>query len=314
MKAAVLHEHGEPPELDEFDEPVEGGGNVVAEVAAAGVNHLDLLKTSGRFYTEPPPIPSVVGSDGVGRLADGRRVFFDAPAEPYGTMAERTLVSPDELLDVAEGVEDEVAAALGNSGLAAWLALEWRAGLEPGETVLVLGATGAVGNVAVQAASLLGAGRVVAAARGGARLERLLERGADAVVDLDGEEDLAAALTEATKGGAQVTVDPLWGEPAVAAMKGATLDARHIQVGHMAAPTVELPAMVVRSALLELLGFVLFRVPINVRRGAYRKLTELAARGELEVDLERVPLSEVDRAWERQQEGPDAKLVIVPDD
>ena len=140
-------------------------------------------------------------------------------------------------------MEDEVAAALGNSGLAAWLALEWRAGLEPGETVLVLGATGAVGNVAVQAARLLGAGRVVAAARGGERLERLLERGADEVVDLDGEEDLAAALKEATKGGAQVIVDPLLGRAGAAAMKAAALDARHIQVGHMAAPTVELPAM-----------------------------------------------------------------------
>ena len=314
MKAAVLHEHGEPPELDEFDEPVEGGGNVVAEVAAAGVNHLDLLKASGRFYTGLPPIPSVVGSDGVGRLADGRRVFFDAPAEPYGAMAERTLVSPDELLDVAEGVEDEVAAVLGNSGLAAWLALDWRAGLEPGETVLVLGATGAVGNVAVQSARLQGAGRVVAAARGGPRLERLLERGADAIVDLDGEEDLAAALTDATDGGAHVIVDPLWGAPALAAMKAAKLDARHIQIGHMAAPALELPATAVRSAMLELLGFVIFHVPITVRRAAYKKLTELAARAELEVDLERVPLSEVDRAWERQQEGPDAKLVIVPDD
>src|SRR5262245_8059301 len=141
MRAAVLHDHGETPQLDDFDEPVEGHGQVVAEVAAAGVNHLDLLKASGRFYTGPPPLPSVVGSDGVGRLADGRRVFFAAPAEPYGAMAERTLVSPNELLDVAEGVEDDVAAALGNSGLAAWLALDWRAGLEPGETVLVLGAT-----------------------------------------------------------------------------------------------------------------------------------------------------------------------------
>jgi len=97
-------------------------------------------------------------------------------------------------------------------------------------------------------------------------------------------------------------------------MKAAELDARHIQVGHMAASALELPALAVRSAMLELLGFLIFRVPIPVRRAAYRQLTELAARGELEVDLERVPLSEVDRAWERQQEGPGAKLVIVPDD
>jgi NADPH:quinone reductase-like Zn-dependent oxidoreductase len=314
VKAAVLHEHGEPPHCDQFEEPVEGNGHMVAEVAAAGVNHLDLLKASGRFYTGPPPLPSVVGSDGVGRLADGRRVFFDSTEEPYGAMAERTLVSEEHLLDVAEGVDDEVAAALGNSGLAAWLALEWKAGLEPGETVLVLGATGAVGNVAVQAARILGAGRVVAAARGGERLERVRQRGADAVVDLEAEDDLPAALRDAAHGGADVIVDPLWGPPALAAMKSAAPGARHVQIGHMAAPALELPALAVRSVLLELLGFVVFRVPLPVRRAAYRRLTELAARGELEVDLERVSLEDVDRAWERQQDGPAAKLVIIPGD
>jgi NADPH:quinone reductase-like Zn-dependent oxidoreductase len=312
MRAAVLHEHGEPPRLDEFDDPVEGDGHVVAEVAAAGVNHLDLLKASGRFYAGSPPLPSVVGSDGVGRLADGSRVFFDATAAPHGAMAERTLVSKDRLLEVPEGVDDEVAAALGNSGLAAWLALGWKAALEPGETVLVLGATGALGGVAVQAAKVLGAGRVVAAARDGERLERLPGRGADAVVALDGEDDLAGALKEATAGGANVIIDPLWGTPALAAMRAAAHGARHVQIGQMAGATLELPAMAVRSSALELLGFAVFHVPLNVRRAAYKRLTECAGRGEIEVDLERVPLAEVDQAWERQQEGPDAKLVIVP--
>src|SRR3954465_14681191 len=167
MRAAVLHDHGEAPRAGEFDEPRERNDHVVADVAAAGLNHLDILKASGGFYTGPPPLPSVVGSDGVGRLADGRRVFFDATEAPHGAMAERTLVDPDVLFDVPEGVSDELAAALGNSGLVAWLALEWRAKLKEGETVLVLGATGALGNVAVQAAKLLGAGRVVVAARGG---------------------------------------------------------------------------------------------------------------------------------------------------
>jgi NADPH:quinone reductase-like Zn-dependent oxidoreductase len=312
MKAAVLHRHGEPPHCDQFDEPVGDTGHLVAEVAAAGVNHLDVQKTSGRFYTGPPPVPSVVGSDGVGRLSDGRRVFFDSTEEPYGAMAERTLVSEDHLLDVADGVDDEVAAALGNSGLAAWLALDWKAGLEPGETVLVLGATGAVGNVAVQAARALGAGRVVAVAHGGERLERMLDRGADAIVPLELGRELTWALKGATGGGPDVIVDPLWGPPALEAMKAAALGARHVQIGHMAASTLELPALAVRSVSLELLGFVLFRVPLTARRAGYRRLTELAAQGKLEIDLERVPLTEVDQAWERQQEGPGAKLVIVP--
>jgi len=312
MRAAVLHEHGAPPQAGEFDEPQEGNGSVVIEVAAAGLNHVDLLIASGGFYTGPPPLPSVVGTDGVGRLADGRRVFFDAPVSPYGSMAERTLVREDELLDVAEGADDDVAAALGNSGLAAWTALEWRARLEEGETVLVLGATGAMGNVAVQAAKLLGAGRVVAAAHGGKRLERMTDRGADALVDLDTPEDLTQKLEEATGGGADVIVDPLWGGPAVAAMGAAALGARHLQIGHIASPSADVPAVTVRSATLSLLGFVMFRVPLEVRRDAYRRLTELAARGEIEVDLERVPLDDIEDAWRRQQEGPEAKLVVVP--
>lgn len=312
MRAAVLHEHGEPPRADEFDDPRDGDGHVVAEVAAAGVNHLDLLKASGKFYTGPPPLPSVVGSDGVGRLPDGRRVFFDAPKAPHGAMAERTLVREDDLLEVSDGVGDDVAAALGNSGLAAWTALEWRAELRPGETVLVLGATGAMGNVAVQAAKLLGAGRVVAAAHAGERLERMRERGADELVDLDAGDDLASALKDATGDGADVIVDPLWGEPAIAAMGAAKLGARHLQIGHMASPVAEVPALTVRSAVLDLLGFVVFRVPLEVRRDAYMRLTEHAARGEVQVDLERVSLDEVGDAWRRQQGGPHAKLVVVP--
>jgi len=312
VRAAVLHEHGEAPRADEFDEPREGNGHLVADVAAAGLNHLDILKASGGFYTGPPPLPSVVGSDGVGRLSDGRRVFFDSTEAPHGAMAERTLVSEDELFDVPEGVSDELAAALGNSGLAAWTALEWRARLQSGETVLVLGATGAMGNVAVQAAKLLGAGRVVAAARGGERLARMTERGADAVVDLDDGENVAGALEEATGDGADVIVDPLWGEPAVAAMGVARLGARHLQIGHVASPTAEVPALAVRSSVLDLLGFVVFRVPLEVRRDAYRRLTEHAARGDIEVDLETVPLDQVEDAWRRQQDGPDTKLVIVP--
>jgi NADPH:quinone reductase-like Zn-dependent oxidoreductase len=312
VRAAVLHEHGEAPRADEFDEPREGNGHLVADVAAAGLNHLDILKASGGFYTGPPPLPSVVGSDGVGRLADGRRVFFDSTEAPHGAMAERTLVSEDQLFEVPEGVSDELAAALGNSGLAAWTALEWRARLQSGETVLVLGATGAMGNVAVQAAKLLGAGRVVAAARGGERLARMTERGADAVVDLDDGENVAGALEEATGDGADVIVDPLWGEPAVAAMGVARLGARHLQIGHVASPTAEVPALTVRSSVLDLLGFVVFRVPLEVRRDAYRRLTEHAARGDIEVDLETVPLDQVEDAWRRQQDGPDTKLVIVP--
>ena len=119
MRAAVLHEHGATPELGEFDDPGETSGAAVVDVAAAALHHLDLHKATGTFYTGPPPLPSVVGSDGVGRLGDGRRVYFDATVAPHGSMAEHTLSPDDAMLDVAEGLDDALAAALGNTGLAA---------------------------------------------------------------------------------------------------------------------------------------------------------------------------------------------------
>jgi NADPH:quinone reductase-like Zn-dependent oxidoreductase len=284
---------------------------VEVRVAAAGLHHLDLHKASGTFYTGPPPLPCVVGTDGVGRLEDGRRVYFDATVEPYGSMAERALVPGDALLDVAEGVDDVVAAALGNTGLGAWLALAWRAELSRGETVLVLGATGAAGSVAVQAAKALGAGRVVAADRAGERLGRLLERGADAVVEVDG--DFEASLREAADGGFDVTIDMLWGSPAIAAMKAAARFARHVEVGNMAGEEIVLPAPLIRSASIDVRGFSVAHPPDDVKREGYLRLTEHAAKGDISVDVDRLALDEVATAWERQRQGAGGpKMVLVP--
>ena len=136
MRAGVLREYGETPEFADFEEPRPAEGQVVVEVVAAALHHLDLHKATGTFYMGPPPLPSVVGTDGVGRLADGRRVYLDATVPPYGSMAEKALVPDAALFEIAEGADDATAAALGNTGLGAWLALAWRADLNPGETVL----------------------------------------------------------------------------------------------------------------------------------------------------------------------------------
>jgi NADPH:quinone reductase-like Zn-dependent oxidoreductase len=312
MKAAILDAHAEPPRYGEFPVPEPDDAHAVVEVTAAGVNHVDLLKASGTFYTGPPPLPSVVGSDGVGRLEDGRRVFFDATCTPYGSMAEWALVPRASLIDVPDEVDDAVAAAIGNCGLAAWLALTRRARLVPGETVLVLGASGAVGSLAVQCAKVLGAGRVIAAARHRTRLGALRNRGADATVELRPGSDLAGAIGDAAEGKVDVTIDLLWGEPALAAMRVAAPCARHVQVGQMAALTLELPAPVVRSAPLDVLGFAIFHEPIEHRRDAYRELAAHVADGSVSIDLERLALSHVATAWERQRDGAGAKLVMTP--
>lgn len=312
MHAAVLSEAGFAPRPETFQDPVPSEGQVAVDVRAAGLNHFDLLKASGKFYTGAISLPLVVGSDGVGELADGRRVFFDATVPPFGSMAEHALVAEAALFAVADGVDDLVAARFGNTGLAAWLALSWRARIEPGETVLVLGATGALGTVAIQAARMLGAGRIVAAALAEPGIERLAALGADAVVPLDGSPELADAMRAATDGGADIIIDPLWGEPALAAMQAAAHGARHIQIGHLAGAALPLAATVVRAAAIDLRGFALFHAPIDVRREAYLRLTEAAAAGAIIVNLEAVPVANIGNAWKRQAQGAGKKLVVVP--
>jgi NADPH2:quinone reductase len=314
VRAAVLTEHGTAPHAADFDEPRPTDEHVVVDVRAAGLHHLDLHKASGSFYTGPPPLPSVVGTDGVGVTPDGRRVYFDVTVAPYGSMAERALVPAEVLLDVADGCDDVAAAALGNTGLGAYLALTWRGELRAGETVLVLGATGAAGHIGVQVAQLLGAGRVVAAALADERLDALRHRGADATVELDrAGDDLAAALREAAQGDVDLTLDLLWGDAGLAAMQAAGRFARHVEMGNIAGPEIPLPAPLIRSKSLDVRGFSVAHPPVDLRREAYLRLTGLAARGELHVDLEAVPLEDVHTAWERQRRaagGP--KLVIVP--
>jgi NADPH2:quinone reductase len=231
-------------------------------------------------------------------------VYFDPTIAPYGSFAQKALASEETLIDVPDAIDDVTAAALGNTGLGAWLALTWRANLQPGETVLVLGATGALGSVATQAAKVLGAGRVIAAGRDRERLARL---NADEVVELDGEPEF--------RGPIDVTIDTLWGEPALAAMKAASRHARHIQVGQLAGLEIPLSAPAIRSVSLSVCGFSVAHPPIEAKRDAYHRLAQLVACGEIAIEVEAVPLNEIAGAWERQSRaGRNAKLVVIPDE
>jgi NADPH:quinone reductase-like Zn-dependent oxidoreductase len=310
MRAAVLSDYG-VPSAGEFEEPAAGPGQAVVEVLAAGLNPVDVAICGGRFYAGKPPLPSVAGREGVG-LVDGARVYFDGPIAPFGSMAERALIDPAHTYAVPDGVADGVAVALGISGLAAWLALTWRAELQPGEHVLVLAASGVLGQIAVQAAKLLGAARVVAAARSHEGLERCLELGADASVRLDGREDLAAALAQAGEGRIDVVLDPLWGEPLVAALGAASFGARVVQIGAGAGAEATLPSAAIRGKMLVLLGHTNFAAPPDVKREAYARMATAAAAGEIAVDVDALALDEVGEAWRRLQAGSHRKIVLVP--
>jgi NADPH:quinone reductase-like Zn-dependent oxidoreductase len=310
VRAAVVHEHGVPLP-DDFKEPQAGPGQAVVEVLAAGLNPVDVAIAAGNFYAGSPPLPYVPGREGVGRL-DGRRIYFDAPIVPFGSMAERALIDPNSSYEVPEALEDGAAVALGISGMTAWLGLTWRAELQPGEHVLVLAASGVLGQVAVQAAKILGAARVVAAARSPEGLERCLELGADAAVRLDSTEDLPAALTDAAEGRIDVVLDPLFGEPFVAAVNAASFGARIVQLGSGAAADATLTSAAIRGKLLVIKGHTYFLAPPEIKREAFRRLSEAAAAGELRIDSEPIALEHVARAWERIAEGAHRKIVLVP--
>jgi NADPH:quinone reductase-like Zn-dependent oxidoreductase len=310
VRAAVLQEYGVPI-AGEFEEPVAAPGQAVVEVLAAGVNPVDIAICAGRFYAGKPPLPSVAGREGVGML-DGSRVYFDAPIVPFGSMAARALIDPGATYAVPDEVEDGVAVALGISGLAAWLALTWRAQLREGEHVLVLAASGVLGQIAVQAAKLLGAGRVVAAARSPEGLERCLALGADAGVRLEDGVDLAAAMAEAAGGRIDVVVDPLFGEPLVAAVEAASFGARIVQLGAGAGVEATLPSAPIRGKMLVLMGHTNFAAPPEVKGEAYRRLAQAAAAGEIEVAVDELELERVGEAWSRLQAGSHSKIVLVP--
>jgi NADPH2:quinone reductase len=311
MRAAVLHEYG-VPRGDDFKEPSAGAEEAVVDVLAAGLNPVDVAICAGRFYAGRPPLPSVAGREGVGVL-DGARVYFDAPIPPFGSMAQRALIDPRSAYPVPDGVGDGVAVALGISGLAAWLALTWRAELKQGEHVLVLAASGVLGQIAVQAAKLLGAGRVVAAARSHEGLERCLALGADAAVSLEQPaEDLPGALGEAGEDRIDVVLDPLFGQPFAAALGAASFGARIVQIGAGAGADATIPSAPIRGKMLVIMGHTNFAAPPEVKRDAYTSMADAVAAGHINVEVDPLALDQVQEAWRRLQAGSHKKIVLVP--
>jgi len=306
MRAAVLYDVATVPVFADFTEPQPDDRHQVLEVLLAGLNPVDLYIAAGQYGEVE--LPCVVGREGIARLPDGGRAYFAGPPAPFGSMAQYAPVDIEQTFAVPEGLDAGLAVCLGIAGLAAWLPLTWRANLRAGETVLVLGASGVVGQIAVQAAKLLGAGHVVAAARHRATLERLRQRAADATVVLEG--DYRTALREAAGDGYDVVVDPLYGPSLEAALGATAPGARVVTVGATAGQTAEIAFRDLRARTL--IGHGNQQAPLEVRRTAYEDMAAHAAAGEIAVEVERLPLSRIEEAWERQARGPHHKIALVP--
>ena len=306
MRAAQIAELGAPPTLVEIAD----GGPV--EVLAVALNPLDLAVAAGRFYGGHPDPPYVPGAEAVGRVA-GRRIYMFGQGygvKRDGFLAERTDFPEASATPVPEGIDDARAAATGVVGIAAWVPVAWRARVEPGDRVLVLAATGAVGSVAVQAARLRGAERIVAAGRDKEKLERAAELGADATVELEGP-DLAERLRESCGGdGPTVVVDPLWGEPARAATEAAAPGARIVNLGQSAGPEAALASAAVRGKQLVIMGHANVAMAADERARAYSEIVEHVAAGRIRIELETFSLDDVGAAWSAQAAGGKAVVRI----
>jgi NADPH2:quinone reductase len=311
VRAALISELGRPPELADRPEP---SGEAIYEISAVSLNPIDINVGAGRFFAGHPELPYVPGCEGVGRAPDGRRVYLFSDGlglSRDGLLAERAAAPFDLGIPLPDAVSDEIAASCGIAGMAGWMPVAWRAPVRKDDRVLVLGATGAVGLVAVQAAKLLGAAHVVAAGRNPERLRRAAELGADATVSLE-EDDLVTAFKEAAGGdGPTHIVDTLWGPPAVAAIQAAAPGWRLVQIGQSAGAEATLASAGIRGKMGELYGYYDFAVPTSEFRDQYLRLVGHAAASEIVVDIETYPLERVSEAWERQAAGANAKIVVM---
>jgi NADPH:quinone reductase len=323
MPAAVIGKYATPPKHSSRPIPRRKPGQALVQVTAAPISPLDRLCATGTSYFGQPPLPYIPGTQGVGivmeadRLAPGQRIWFscDAGMKPGdGSMARYCVIDEPSALALPDKIADDLAAALGLSAIAAWMALSWRGHLQPGEQVLVLGASGAVGQVAVQAAKLLGAGRVIAATRDAEARERALTRGADAAVDLTGDDvkEISRRIAAACDGPLHLVIDPLCGIPAEAALRVLAFEGRLVNFGSAAAPSARFESATLRSRLHTIIGYTNNALTSEQKAEALAQIMAHAAAGRCTVERETMPLARVAEAWQRQAVRAGRKLILIP--
>ncbi len=304
MKAAIVRETGQTPVYADFPEPVLSADESRVTVTAAAISHVVKSRASGAHYSASGQFPFVIGIDGVGKLDDGRRVYFVLPHAPHGSMAERTIVSSAQCVAVPDELDDVTAAAIANPGMSSWSVYTERAKLKACETVLINGATGSAGRLAVQIAKHLGAKKVIATARNADALKSVAALGADVTIPLaENDAALEGAFKEQFAGGVHVVIDYLWGRSAerlliAAAKAGAdAVPIRFVQVGAASGSDITLPGAVLRSSAIELMGSGIGSVPVDRLLYVIGQLLRTTVPAGFQIATTPVPLSDVERAW-----------------
>jgi NADPH:quinone reductase-like Zn-dependent oxidoreductase len=317
MKAAIVVAAGQTPACRDFAEPAARPGESCIAVTAAAISPVTRSRAAGTHYSASRQFPFVVGIDGVGRLDGGQRVYFALPRAPFGGMAERTVVASPQCARIPDEVDDVTAAAIANPGMSSWAAYTERARLKPGETVLVNGATGIAGRLAVQIAKYLGATKVIATGRNAEALRSLQALGADVTIPLaDNEKALEASFKEQFVEGVDVVVDYLWGKSAellliaVAKSHEGRGAIRFVQVGSASGSEIALPSAVLRAAPIELMGSGIGSLSIGRLINAAGDLLRAVVPGRFQIATKAVPLSKIEDVWDEDNV---ARTVLIPD-
>jgi NADPH:quinone reductase-like Zn-dependent oxidoreductase len=319
MNAAVVTSFDEPPHYRPFDVPEPRTENeLLVDVVAVGLHPRTRSGAAGTHYTSTGTLPMIPGVDGVGRRADGQLVYFVADDDVIGTMADRAVIDRRRAIELPDAVDGVKVAAAMNPALSAWVALRRRVPIEAGQSVLVLGATGNAGAMAIQVAKRLGAGRVVGAGRDRTRLEALTLLGADAIVQLTDDDDATTSALGDAAAEVDLVLDYLWGRPAQSAIL-ALLTARSdrsralnwIQIGAVAGPTIELPSVALRSANFRLQGNGQGAVSTQVYLAELPVLVDEIDSGAIAVAVSPRPLRDVEAVW-READAPGVRTVLIP--
>jgi NADPH:quinone reductase-like Zn-dependent oxidoreductase len=321
MKAAVIFRKGEMPQYTDFPEPTINNGNeLLITVKAAAIKHLDKSKASGKHYSATNDMnhAKVIGGDGVGLLPDGTRVFAFGVS---GMIAEKAITEKDRVIKLPEGIDDVTAAALPNAVAGSAMALLFRAGMKGGETVLINGATGFTGKIAVQVAKHYGAKKIIVTGRNEASLQSLLALGADEIISVKQDDEKFIAQLKAIHNSTpiDIIIDYLWGHTAeliFASLKGKgsfTYKTRFVSVGAVTGDTIQLSAEVLRSVDLQLSGSGLGSWTKEEIKKLFVEIIpamfQLAAGKKLKVETVKVNLEDIEKLWD--METPDGKRLVV---
>jgi len=319
MHAAVVTTFDSAPRYQEFPAPVPAGPDeMLVDVLAAGLHPRVRSQANGSHYTSTNELPLVPGIDGVGRGPDGRLRYFILPDTTMGAMAGQTVIDVRRSVVLSDSTDPVAVAAAMNPAMSSWVALRRRVPFQPGQDVLVLGATGSAGQLAVQIARLSGAKMVIAAGRDAGRLAALPALGATATVRLDGDARVTADRIEQAAADVDVVIDYLWGEPAAAAMiavvthradRGKPLS--WIQIGSVAGPTAPIPSAALRAARLQIVGSGQGSVSAREYVAELPAIAEAITAGTLDVDVRAVPLADVEQAWAAAADAKE-RIVLTP--